>query len=361
MDKIRSPKFAHTLIMAFICVIFIVTNGAGLRAVSAAPQEPVATPTSTDSLTVVSVVKGKSVTIGITNMPSNKEFRVLMNLNGTQGLDGTNVGTAKTDKNGSFTGTFLIPANLKDRSILAIRIEATDNSGYYAYTWFRNGTSGSATTQTPNTSGTAGNLNVESVVEDTNVTIAGISLPPSQGFIIWFDWKNPRNVVNTLTIGTIRSDKDGKINATIKIPSELKDRIELAIRLQSTDGKNVYTTGWFLNATSDKNVGSNYPAGYTEAIPYITILSTVEDKSVTIRVYHLPAKIEFYAFMGKMGSKGVKGTKVGSFKTGTSESVTVKFEIPEKLQGNSEIAIRVESRDGSGYYIYSWFDNSTKP
>jgi len=361
MRKVRMTRIIQTLITTLVLVLLIDAIGISMRPATLASTQ-FQTTSGAATLSVISVVKGKSATINIALMPANKEFRVLMNTIGTQGVDGTKVGTAKTDRNGSFTGTFQIPASLKDKSTLAIRIEATDNSGYFAYNWFRNSDSASVSPTSPSTTSvTTGNLTIDDIEEDSSVNIIGKNLTSNQTYIIWFDWRNRINVVKSIRTGTIKSEKDGTLKASIQIPREAKDRLELAVRLQSLDGTRVYTTGWFLNATSDKNKGSGYPDGYTGGIPYIVFLSTVQDESVTIRVYNLPPRTEFTVFMGKFGSKGVDGTKVGKLKTGSAGSATAEFDIPKKLQGKSQIAIRVQSADSSGYFAYSWFNNKTKP
>ena len=93
------------------------------------------------SLSILSVVKGQSVTIQAANYPANLEFRVLMDKIGTRAVGGVRAGTAKTDKDGSFKATFGVPASLKDQNLIAIRIEVTGSSGHFAYNWFQNSTS----------------------------------------------------------------------------------------------------------------------------------------------------------------------------------------------------------------------------
>jgi len=99
------------------------------------------------------------------------------------------------------------------------------------------------------------------------------------------------------------------------------------------------------------------PSTPAPAVPTISILSVIEDESVTIRTNNFPVDTKFDVLMGKMGTTGVKGIKVDRINSKNGGSFTVTFEIPGKLQGEDQIAIRLES--DSGYYSYNWFKNAT--
>ncbi|HEX5839931.1 MAG TPA: hypothetical protein VFY26_18995 [Anaerolineales bacterium] len=99
------------------------------------------------------------------------------------------------------------------------------------------------------------------------------------------------------------------------------------------------------------------PAPGTQEIPTFSILSVVEDESVTIQTFDFPAETKFQVRMGKSGSGGVDGILVESINSRNGGSFVATFEIPEKLHGEGQIAIRLES--SSGYYSYNWFDNDT--
>lgn len=87
---------------------------------------------------IVSVVANQSVTIRTSNFPANEQFEVRMGLFGSQGVNGTYVTNTGTNSGGSFTATYTIPANLRNLSRIAIRMQSA--SGYYSYNWFYNNT-----------------------------------------------------------------------------------------------------------------------------------------------------------------------------------------------------------------------------
>jgi murein DD-endopeptidase MepM/ murein hydrolase activator NlpD len=114
---------------------------AGAATAPVTTSTPIAAPTVTPLaskipiITIVSVVKGNSVTINASNFPPNREFNVLMGPIGTRGESGTFVTVVNTGT-GAFTATYTIPDSLKSAKQVAIRIEG--DFGYHSYNWFYN-------------------------------------------------------------------------------------------------------------------------------------------------------------------------------------------------------------------------------
>jgi hypothetical protein len=315
------------------------------------------------ALSIVSVSKGVSVTVSVENMPANKEFRVLMNKIGTQGAGGTSAGTGKTNSDGSFTKTFSIPAALKNEAKIAIRVEATDKTGWYAYNWFTNNTSGSSSSSSGGSSvpqtgaSSSGSFSILDVEEDDSVSILVKNLPANRQFAVWFDWKNRSSVVKGVQAGTVRSDGDGEISTTLDLPAAVRDRHEVRVRLQSTSGSSVSAYIWFLNSDSDEEAGGSAPSG-SLGIPYLVIGSVVEDETVTVTIHNFPARTELDVYMGKYGTQGEDGIYVDTVKTGKTGPLTVTLDIPNKLEGRENISIRVEATDDSDHYAFDWFTNN---
>lgn len=100
---------------------------------------PTATPKPTfkiPTITIVDVVKDKSVTIKTANFPKDTDFVVRMGTYGTKGVNGEKVTTVNSGAGGELTFTFTIPAGQTGKSKIAIRLEST--SGYFSYNWFYN-------------------------------------------------------------------------------------------------------------------------------------------------------------------------------------------------------------------------------
>lgn len=92
--------------------------------------------------------------------------------------------------------------------------------------------------------------------------------------------------------------------------------------------------------------------------PTFGIVSVVEDEYVTISTNLFPANELYYVYMGYNGTLGINGILVTKLYTGAGGTFKAKFYIPDDLQGEDIIAIRLESQD-SPYYSYNWFYNTT--
>jgi len=89
------------------------------------------------TISITGVIEDQNVTIKGVNFPSNETFDVLMNYNGTLGIDGIVVATIETGASGEFIDTYMIPAFLYGQDKIAIRLESS-SSNYYTYNWFFN-------------------------------------------------------------------------------------------------------------------------------------------------------------------------------------------------------------------------------
>lgn len=321
------------------------------------------------ALSIVGVEKGKSVAIQVQAMPANKEFRVRMNEIGTKGVDGPVAGTAKTDKNGEFMATFPIPSKLADKSTIAIRIEATDSTGWHAYNWFYNKTSGTVGstsgggsgggTTAPNSGFTSGNITIFEVKEDISVTVEVRKAPAYGTLTVWMDWKNGRGQLLPSKVGTIKADAKGVVDATFTMPRAVKDRRDVRLRLESTGSDGYVAYAWFLNANSDEHTGSGAPANYDGGIPYLLITAVKKNESVTLEARNFPTG-DYEVSMGRMGTQG-RTTTVGTVKVNKAGPFSVTVNIPADLKDRERIAIRVKGGSGSNYYAFTWFYNTTSP
>jgi hypothetical protein len=100
------------------------------------------------------------------------------------------------------------------------------------------------------------------------------------------------------------------------------------------------------------------PAGAT-TIPTISIISIVQDQSITIQTFNFPANDTFNVTMGLSGTQGIGGVLVSRLTSGPGGSMLAKFQIPNELKGQSIIAIRLESPNYPYYNSYNWFYNTT--
>ena len=92
-------------------------------------------------------------------------------------------------------------------------------------------------------------------------------------------------------------------------------------------------------------------------VPSISIIAVQPDEWVEIETKNFPAADTFLVTMGAIGTKGIRGINVSTVYTGAGGSLIVRLQIPFALNGLEKIAVRLESST-SGYYAYSWFENS---
>lgn len=219
-----------------------------------ATQPPAGTPapgySGHPTFSIVSVVADKNVTIQTYNLPKNDTFKVKMGPMGTKGIGGTVVDIVDSGSGGSKKYTFDIPSSLDGSYKIAIRMESS-TSGYYAYNWFYNNTTGDATgpTKTPSP-GYSGypTFNILSVVRDSSVKIQAYNLPKNDSFKVTMGPMGTKGI-GGIVVDTVNSGDGGSKKFTFSIPASLYGSYKISIRMQSqTNG--YYAYNWFYNNTA---------------------------------------------------------------------------------------------------------------
>lgn len=202
------------------------------------------------TFSILGVVKGQSVTIQTSNFPANDTFDVLMGEFGTQGKNGIKVDQINSGKGGTFKATFNIPAALQGNKRIAIRLQSSTGSGYFAYNWFTNNTSGSSGGTPPTSPGYSGipTFKIVSVVRDSTVTIKTSNLPANDTFVVRMGAMGTRGV-NGIKVDQVSSGSGGELTFTFSIPASLSGSRQIAIRLESP-GSGYYSFNWFYNNTT---------------------------------------------------------------------------------------------------------------
>lgn len=207
------------------------------------------TPTGTiPTFSIVGVKRDVSVTIQTRNFPANDIFDVLMGPYGTQGIGGIKVGTYQSGNGASKVVTYNIPAALKGDYRIAIRLQSSTGSGFFAYNWFYNNTTGGAT----GGGGVSGSYSgypyffIAAVQRNSSVTINGYNYPPNTQFTVYMG-PNGTKGVGGYYVTSFNSGAGGNISKTFPIPPELYGSTKIAIR---TQGNVFYAYNWFWNTTA---------------------------------------------------------------------------------------------------------------
>jgi hypothetical protein len=202
---------------------------------------------------------------------------------------------------------------------------------------------------------------INSVARDVSVTITTCNFPVGDSFVVLMNVMGTRGEFG-IPVTTVTSGNGGTLTFTFNIPPALYGLQQIAIRLQSTTGSGYFAYNWFYNNTSAGNTGGRgYPPPYYGSAYYPTFLiaSVVQNSSVTVVTYNLPDNDLFQVLMGPMGTHGIYGYPVTTFNTGSGGTQTLTFSIPAAMLGAPQIAIRLQSISGSGYFAYNWFYNNT--
>ncbi len=195
---------------------------------------------------------------------------------------------------------------------------------------------------------TASRVYAKSVVEDKSVTLVGSSLLVNTRYNVYLS-KFGKYPSGAKLVGFALTDDKGAFTKTFKIPGKLVDVAKIGINLTSSRGD--ATSNWFINATASSNTGGEGSANFS-----FTITSLKKNNWVKIKTKDLPANVTFDVRMGKAGSKGVNGTKVGTLSSDNGGSVRATYDIPDALVGKAQIDIRMENKTlGMSYYVT--FDN----
>ena len=202
-------------------------------------------------------------------------------------------------------------------------------------------------------------FSIQSVVVDTSVTIQTKNLPPYDKFDVMMNYMGTKGK-DGVKVGTLDSGKGGSLVFTYNIPESLKGQKQIAIRIQSSTGSGYFAYNWFNNKSSGSKPPTTNP-GNTSSYPTFSIKAVVRNTTVTIVTNNLPEKDTFDVLMNYMGTRGVNGYKVATLNSGDGGTQTLTYDIPSQLAGQRQIAIRLQSTSGSGYYAYNWFYNNTYP
>jgi hypothetical protein len=306
-------------------------------------------------ISIVKVEADTQVTIQATNFPANTDFKVMMGVYGTLGVNGTVIETINTGAGGSFQDTYLIPEALKGSEKIAIRLEST--TGYYSYDWFVNVPSGAGSVVDENASYTGiPTTSIVSVDAGNTVTIKLYNYPKNIDFNVRMGLYGTLGVGGEL-VASFNSGNGGTMEKTFDIPESLKDDAKIAIRLE---GGIYYSYDWFNNPVVEgggpASTSTVDPNLYYTGIPTIDIVSVDPGVSVTIKTTNFPKQIDFNVRMGAYGTLGVSGELVATFNSADGGSFEKTFTIPEALKDYNSIAIRTESTNGV-YFSYDWFVN----
>ena len=247
---------------------------------------PVQAAAGTPYFEVISVKVDESVTIRAYNFPANKLFTIRMDVVGNYALNGFVVTQTNTGAGGSFQETYAIPAELRGKTQIGMRMDA--DGGYYAYNWFSNRTASG--TQVPvtgsqppaTTSATVSpSIRIIGVQEDKTVTLLARRFPAATYFTVRIGpfynfWKGHQ------VVGDIYSGNGGDFEITLNLP-DVVDNVDLVtVRMDSSNGYYAYNAFWNTSSWTTPGSTTGVPvtgSGYSCSITASTPNSTLTKKA----------------------------------------------------------------------------------
>jgi len=195
----------------------------------------------------------------------------------------------------------------------------------------------------------ASRVYASSVEEDRYVSLAGSNLFANTRYSVYLSKFKTGAHSASILVGSVVTDSKGAFQKTYRIPGKLVDVSKIKITV--TNGKGDTATNWFINASSDDYTGGEGSAKFS-----FTVVDVKKNAYAKIKTSNLPANVSFNVYMGKAGSQGLNGTKVGTLVDSKGGAVKATFEIPDKLEGKAQIDIRLENK-ALGIFYYITFDN----
>ena len=238
-------RYITALIMAIAVLLLPLGTGFSPQPASAAPTAY----SGHRTLYITDVGKDSWVTFKAYNLPADDEFRVRMGEMGTRGRGGIIVGSFDTGDGGTKKLTFDIPDEFHGDYRVAIRIESKTGSGYFAYNWFYNNTSGSGSNGSNDGYSGYPTIRILSVVRNDTVTIRVRNLPEDDEFRVLMGRYGTRGV-GGIRVTTFETGDGGNQTFTFDIPSDLQGLSRIAIRVQSITGSGYFAYNWFYNRTT---------------------------------------------------------------------------------------------------------------
>lgn len=300
------------------------------------------------SISIVSVRPDESVTIRAYNFPGGQIFTVRMDVIGNAAANGIIVTYTNSGAGGNFEETYRIPAELKGKAQLAIRLESSP--GTFAHNWFNNVAGSASPTPVPTivgpsvpvTGGISPAISIVGVERNKAITVEARRFPANTNFSVrvgpfYNFWKGG------VVVTTINSGSGGTFRFTINLPDQVKDVELVSVRLDSPNKYYAYNV--FTNATKG-TIGNDVQTA-------CSIVSVSPTASLTRR-----AEFDAVWTVKNTGSKNWEISSV-DYKYLSGEKLYKKdarYDITKLVKPGESIKIVVDmiAPNATGYFTTTW-------
>jgi hypothetical protein len=159
--------------------------------------------------------------------------------------------------------------------------------------------------------------------------------------------------VNGVKVGTFKTTLSGTLKATVSIPSQFRGANRLDLRVQRRGYNGTGNLNYFAYITFNNKTPTPVPPQKSISIQVVKV---VHNKSVTVRFGRLPTNMRFEVRMAGFGGKQGGYQTVGSFNSGSGDTLVATYPIPRALAG-SKLLILVVHSTTQGYSGMTLFFN----
>ncbi len=215
---------------------------------------------------------------------------------------------------------------------------------------------------TPGAAHAAGSptISIVNVRPDESVTIRAYNFPGNQIFTVRMDVIG-NAAVNGIIVTYTNSGAGGSFEETYRIPTELKGKGQLAIRLESSS--DTYAYNWFNNTATSASptpvstiVSPSIPV--TGGVsPAISIVGVEKNKAITIEARRFPANTNFNVRVGPFYNFWKGGVVVTTINSGNGGTFRFTINLPDQVKDVELVSVRLDSPNK--YYAYNVFSNAT--
>lgn len=205
-------------------------------------------------------------------------------------------------------------------------------------------------------------ITITGVKADQSVTVKATGLPVGYTFTARMDVVSSQAVNGTI-VGETKSGSDGTFEATYAIPSALKGKSALSIRIDSTKG-GFYAYNWFNNKTQGTS-GTITPAPTTTPAPtsgsskmFIKVIAVEQNKRITVSADGFPLNTDFKVRVGPFYTFGTQQVNLGTVNSGKTGSFRFNLDLPSVVKDIEMVTIRLDS--ATKQYSYNVFTNKNQ-
>lgn len=202
-----------------------------------------------------------------------------------------------------------------------------------------------------------------SVVQDEYVVYRLENFPANDTYFVYMG-ENGSFGIGGILVSKVTTNKGGTFQAKFFIPEDLKGEDVIAIRFESQDGHAPWwnyfynDTGTYGGGTSSSGTSYNV---LKPGVPQFTVVKVVKGSSITLRTKYLPDNQRWAVWIKDGALANKDWIEVIGFDSDAGGIQTIVVPIPNSLQYNEVLAIKVQSIQTDDFWFPGPIKNRSYP